>query len=92
MEDGENGAKRLWNGYTRENIDSLKEKSVKKLKMSLDRVEKKDGEAAIIGNCWILKDKSIGDKVRSHNLVKKVILKGSAGHNFPKNEGCADTK
>ena len=31
----------------------------------------KNGEAAIIGNCRILKDKTIGDKLSSQNLVKK---------------------
>ena len=71
MED-ENCAKRVWNGYTRE-------ESMKKMKKCLTRVEKKNGEAAIILFCWIFHEKSIGDKLRSQNLVLKFILKGSTG-------------
>ena len=42
MEDGENGAKRLWNGYTREKIiDFYQEKSITKMKKCLNWVEKK---------------------------------------------------
>ena len=41
------------------------------MKKCLNRVEKKNGEAASIGNCMIFNDKSIGDKRRRQNLVKK---------------------
>ena len=54
-------------------------KSNEKMKKCLNRVEKKGREAAIIRFCRILKDKSIGDKLRSQNLVSKIISKGSAG-------------
>ena len=42
---------------------------IKNMKKCLNRVEKKDGEAAIIPSCRIFQDKSIGDKLRSQNLV-----------------------
>ena len=70
MEDGENGAKRLWNGYTRKkNLEFSLEATMKKMKQCLNWVEKKDGEAAIIPFCWVFQDKLIGDKLRSQNLV-----------------------
>ena len=50
-----------------------------KMNMCLNRVENKDEEAAVIRISAIFKDKSIGDKLRSQNLFKKIILKGSAG-------------
>ena len=46
-----------------------KEKSVKKLNMCLNWVEKKNGEAASSGNYQKSKDKSIGDKLRSQHMV-----------------------
>ena len=69
--------------YPRKIVDFIQEKSIKQMKKCLNRVDKKDGEAAIIGNSQIFEDKSIGDKLRSQNLVKKIILKGSAGNFFP---------
>ena len=44
-----------------------------KMKMWLNHVEKKYGEAAIIAFCRILKDRSIGDKLRSQNPVEKTF-------------------
>ena len=49
---------------------------MKKIKC-LNRDEK-NGEAAIILFCTIFQDKSIGDRLRSQNLIKTIILKGSA--------------
>ena len=49
------------------------------LKMCLNHVDKKDGEPGPRRNSIILKDKSIGDKLRRPNLVKKIILRGSVG-------------
>ena len=80
MEDGENGAKRLWNGYTREKMSIfLREKSMKKWKMAWN------GSSDELFELWLSRfeslvwDKSIGDKLSRPNLVKKNILKGSAG-------------
>ena len=61
---------------------------------SLNWVETKNGEAASIPFCRIFQDKSIGDKLRSQNLLKKIILKGSAAgqqKKIKKNRG-SDTK
>ena len=55
---------------------------MKKGKKCLNWVQKKDGEALRLPSCTIFQDESIGDKLRSQNLLKKIILKGSAGQQF----------
>ena len=92
MEDGENGAKRLWNGYTREKLSIFREKSMKKWQMAWN------GSSDELFELWLSRfkaifwDKSIGDKLRRPNLVKKSIFEGSGGQKFSKILGGADTK
>ena len=50
---------------------AIPEKNREKINRCLNWVEKKDGEASIIPFCWIFQGKSIGDKLRSQNLIKK---------------------